>query len=658
MVTRSFRTPHDALTAVGHPRFVKLLVAVGFVLVLAPLARGDSILYATDRVPVPVQVLQVGIGGHGLKTIATAPVLDRGADGALLTADATGKTLLVDGRAVAQVDWAIDEAHFSPDGREIVFTSPSLAPSCEEYCQRWQLWLVGRGGSDLRKLSDDGRAPRFSPDGRSLAYLQGPRGESSGGYLTVIDLASGKGTRFGFADGAPPAWAPDSSAIAYSTYGTLSFGSVFVATLAPRRVVLFARHAWAPLFSPDGRSIAYVGRSGLTVQAVSGGRTVVVVPGAKLEYDFASEIPPSVAWSTSHWLVYQGVTRTVPSFSGQVFRVRSDGTHRAALTSFDPITFVPWIEARGTIITFQVVRGRGELATIDSIDLSSGKVTQLTHDSGDDQSPTLAPDGTLAYLKGDPKLGAWYCLAVTGRCLTKSRTGIAIREPPAWSPDGRELAVLDTTKGGIDLSVVDATTGVTRVVHDFRDFLVKSSANGNSFVVGGIYTNHVSSPSWSPDGRTIVVVSDQPGAQQNEPPHRSHLWLVDVATGRTTEIAPDVLALEPSWSPDGKTIAFTGYDPLGDTPGPIELYDVASGTTTPLVQFAPNTTGLDQAGNHARCRPAWSPDSSQLAYQAPDGSIHVIRRDGTDDRQVLPWALNGSAIVWQNEQATSVTTGP
>jgi Tol biopolymer transport system component len=172
-------------------------------------------------------------------------------------------------------------------------------------------------------------------------------------------------------------------------------------------------------------------------------------------------------------------------------------------------------------------------------------------------------------------------------------------------------------------------------VHAFHNFLVKSSIHGNSVVVGGVYTNDISSPSWSPDGRTIVVASDQPGAQQNEPPHSNHLWLVDVATGRTTEIAPDVHAGAPSWSPDGKTIAFNGL-------GEIELYDVAGGTITSLVQFAPNTdTG------QAACRPAWSPDASQLAYQAPDGTIHVIRRDGTGDRQVLPSALDGSAIAWQ-----------
>jgi Tol biopolymer transport system component len=92
----------------------------------------------------------------------------------LLTTDDSQNTLLVDGRAVARVDGPIDEAHFSPDGQEIVFTSASEEPSppqgsCYEYCQRWQLWVVGRDGSGLRQLSQDGRAPRFSPDGRSIA---------------------------------------------------------------------------------------------------------------------------------------------------------------------------------------------------------------------------------------------------------------------------------------------------------------------------------------------------------------------------------------------------------------------------------------------------------------------------------------------------------
>jgi Tol biopolymer transport system component len=292
------------------------------------------------------------------------------------------------------------------------------------------------------------------------------------------------------------------------------------------------------------------------------------------------------------------------------------------------------LQSRGSTLTFEVSRDRRDLATIDAVDLSSGSQAQLSRDAGNDQSPTLAPDGTLAYTKGTPGHAGWaYCLAIHGRC-EKTMTGRAIAEPAAWSPDGRRLAVLDAVKGGIDLSLVDAATGAARVVHRFANYLVRSSIHGNSIVVGGVYTVGVSSPSWSPDGTKIVVASDQPGTQE-APLHESDLWLVDVASGRTSELLPDLPAVEPSWSPDGATIAFTTQQ---DSPG-IELYDVATSTVTPLVSLTP--------GTDATSRPAWSPDSSQLAYQEPDGSLHVISRDGSDDRQVVTYALPGGSIAWR-----------
>jgi Tol biopolymer transport system component len=635
--------------AAVRPRSVKLLVAVGSVLAVSPPAHADSILFATDHVPVPVRVMQIGIDGRGARTLATTTVLDRGADGALLTTDDSQRTLLVDGRAVARVDWPIDEARFSPDGREIAFTSPSMEPSppqgsCEEYCQRWQLWLVGRDGSGLRQLSLDGRAPRFSPDGRRLAYLQGPRGESAGGYLTVLELATGATTGFGFVDANPPSWSPRSDELAYSTYGTGSFGSVFVATLSPRRATRRAGRGEAPLFSPDGRSIAYVSRAGLTVQQLVSGRTVVVAPAAQVAYDLGTDTPPRLAWCGPRWLVYAAITRTSPFESEQVFRVRADGTHRGPLTSFEPNTEIAWLESRGTTLIFEVSRDRRDLATIDAVDLSSGTVTQLTHDAGDDRSPTLARQGTLAYAKGVPGQYGRYCPAVDGRCLRPAAAGIAA-EPASWSPDGRRLALLDAVRGGIDLSVVDASTGAVRVVHDFRDYVVRSSIHGNTAVVGGVYTNDVSSPSWSPDGTAIVVASDQPDANQDGPPRRFHLWLARVASGTTTELAPDTPGTDPSWSPDGDTIAFSGYQQ--ESAGAIELYDVATGTVAPLVSPASNGAGAEPVQACPGCRVAWSPDSSQLAYQAPDGSLHVIRRDGSGDREVVPYAVPGGSIAWR-----------
>jgi hypothetical protein len=52
----------------------------------------------------------------------------------------------------------------------------------------------------------------------------------------------------------------------------------------------------------------------------------------------------------------------------------------------------------------------------------------------------------------------------------------------------RQLAELDAVKGGIDLSLVNAAMGVARVVHHFANYVVHSSLDGNSIVVGGVYT--------------------------------------------------------------------------------------------------------------------------------------------------------------------------
>jgi uncharacterized protein (TIGR01244 family) len=64
-------------------------------------------------------------------------------------------------------------------------------------------------------------------------------------------------------------------------------------------------------------------------------------------------------------------------------------------------------------------------------------------------------------------------------------------------------------------------------------------------------------PSWSPDGKQLAVQAGTYG----QPPERntSHIYLVDVATGKATALAPHERAYldeTPSFFPDGRTIAF------------------------------------------------------------------------------------------------------
>lgn len=101
----------------------------------------------------------------------------------------------------------------------------------------------------------------------------------------------------------------------------------------------------------------------------------------------------------------------------------------------------------------------------------------------------------------------------------------------------------------------------------------------------------------------------------------------------------------PSWSPDGRKIAFS----RGDLNGPITRVYVMQRDGSDLEQLAP----LDAAG----C-PAWSPDGSMLAFpqlwpcadlrpNCGDGQgIYVVNADGSNLRRVTDQTPSGSALTW------------
>ena len=144
-------------------------------------------------------------------------------------------------------------------------------------------------------------------------------------------------------------------------------------------------------------------------------------------------------------------------------------------------------------------------------------------------------------------------------------------------------------------------------------------------------------PAWSPDGKRIAFRSqrDFPGAQQTDlGAYEIYVMLADGS--RPTRITNNAAAdFEPSWSPDGKRLAF--YT-LRD--GNYEIYVMNADGSSP--KNLTNDPALDT-------QPAWSPDGRRIAFSSTRvGVTHVfvMNADGSGVRQVTTGDGTDANVAW------------
>lgn len=443
----------------------------------------------------------------------------------------------VDGRTAINVtsDSPDDDSQpaFSPDGSYLAFRSEREGGG---------IFVMGVTGESVRRLTDFGHNPSWSPDGTRIVVATQPMAlqphvRSALSELWLVDTRSGArkplvqaqtgGPDFGRdSDALQPSWSPNGKRIAFWGLSGLS-GQRDLWTIDPDapqpkktvvRVTSDPSTHWNPVWSPDGRYLYYGSdRDGtlnlwrIPMDEESGTPTSAPEPVA-----LPAAVSANFAFSRQGELAYVSITRS----------------YRLIAMPFDPRS--------GTIAgpPRPLFGGTEEILTFQP-----------------------SPDGKwMAYTTGGAAREDLFIAAIDGTRLRQLTNDEAKDRSPAWSPDGKTLYFYSNRGGAYHVWSIRADgSGLTRLVDDGA--LAKIGAR------------HAYVPQVSPDGRALVVKTERAGA----------LLQLDRPAGGRLEAIPLNLAA-PRWSPDGlQIVGHDGTPPAdGRVPG-ILVYSLATRQTTRLL---------------------------------------------------------------------------
>lgn len=156
-------------------------------------------------------------------------------------------------------------------------------------------------------------------------------------------------------------------------------------------------------------------------------------------------------------------------------------------------------------------------------------------------------------------------------------------------------------------------------------WLVRPDGQGARRVVGSPGWDE--SPAWSPDGSRIAFDKGIYEAGAGDDVLKSiDVWIVGADGHRPRRVTRDGSASSPSWSPDGRELAF------------------ARGNGVFVVR--PDGSGKRHVGRRSDpTPPAWSPDGRRIAFTTP-GELWSVRANGWGQRLLARGASSDTHAVW------------
>jgi eukaryotic-like serine/threonine-protein kinase len=456
-----------------------------------------------------------------------------------------------------------------PDGRSMVYASRASG--------NWDIYLQRVDGQRPMNLTpdspDDDTEPAVSPNGDRIVF----RSEREGGGLFVMG-ATGESVRrisdFGF----NPAWSPDGAAIVCATEGvdipttrwsTSTLWIVDVATGARRQ--LTTSDAVQPHWSPNGHRIAYWlagagGQRNIWTIPAAGGDPVAVTDDAYLDWN--------PVWAPDGAHLFFSSNR---GGSLNLWRVRIDERSGRVLAPPEPLRtpsansgFLS-LSADGMRIAYvhqTFARNISRFPFDPEARAPAGAPERVTHSTQVLRSPAISPDGRRVAYASDDQIFVADADGTNPRQLTQDAF---TNRGPRWSPDGRTIAFYANRTG------------------TFQIWTIRPDGSGLRQVTDQTGTEGFYYPVWSPDGQRMLFSSFEGRSMAVDV---SKAWHDQAPTSLPPLDDPDTSFVAWSWSPDGARVAGWQLRPDGRSAG-ILLFEPGSGTYSRVTSLGSFPDWLD-----------------------------------------------------------------
>jgi TolB protein len=245
--------------------------------------------------------------------------------------------------------------------------------------------------------------------------------------------------------------------------------------------------------------------------------------------------------------------------------------------------------------------------------LGTTEATQLTDGPGYDYQPDWSPDGRhIVYTSyRNDALELWLLDTRDGSTRALVANG-AVNLDPRWSPDGSRIAYVSTEYQKRWHVFLCAFASLRPCVSE------RITADTSTFSARYYYSayDHYLSPTWSPDGNELILVSN-----------RGHVWgsggiwrMEARPGGPASEIRNEETTWKarPDWARDGRRVVYSSY--LGRQRNQLWLTTAGGGDPFQLTYCECDHTA-----------PRWSPDGRRIAFisnEQGNTSLRVVNVPG------------------------------